>query len=80
MTWQQTIDDEKEDAYEEGLETGRAEGLTAGLAQGTRQKAEEAAENLLREGDSVEKVSRCIGLTMEQVQEIAEKIAVKVES
>ena len=79
MTWQQTIDDEKEDAYEEGLEAGRAEGLSAGLTQGASRKAIEAAENLLREGDSVEKVFRCIGLTMEQVQEIAEKIAVKVE-
>ena len=64
MTWQQTIDDEKEDAYEEG----RIEGL----AQGASQKALEAAENLLREGDSVEKVSRCIGLPLEQVQEIYE--------
>ena len=62
MTWQQTIDDEKEDAYEEGR------------AEGASQKAVEDAEMFLREGDSVEKVSRCIGLPLNQIQEIAERI------
>lgn len=70
MTWQQTIDDEKEDAYEEGL----ADGREVGLAEGISQKAMEAAENLLREGDSIEKVSRCIGLPIKKVQEIAEQL------
>ncbi|MBP5753726.1 MAG: Rpn family recombination-promoting nuclease/putative transposase [Treponema sp.] len=46
------------------------------LAQGASQKAVEAAEMFLREGDSVEKVSRCIGLPLEQVKEIATRIAV----
>ncbi len=68
MTWQQTIDDEKEDAYEEGLEAGRA--------QGASQKAMEDAENFLREGIPMETVSRCIGLPLEQVKEIATRIAI----
>ena len=42
MTWQQTIDEEKEISYEEG----KAE------------KAIEAAENFLKEGDSPEKVAQ----------------------
>ena len=52
----------REDGYEDGISVGLA------------QKALEDAENLLREGDSVEKVSRCIGLPLEQVHEIAERI------
>ncbi|MBQ2081185.1 MAG: hypothetical protein II461_05415 [Treponema sp.] len=48
-----------------------------GYLEGQRQKAFESAENLLREGDSVEKVARCIGLSLEQVREIAETISVK---
>ena len=62
MTWQQTIDEEKEISYEEG----KAE------------KAIEAAENFLKEGDSPEKVARCIGLPLEQVLQIKENLSVKV--
>ncbi|MBP5519850.1 MAG: Rpn family recombination-promoting nuclease/putative transposase [Treponema sp.] len=36
----------------------------------TQQKAIEDAQNLLREGDSPEKISRCIGLPLEQVLEL----------
>ena len=58
MTWQQTIDEEKDIAFEEGREEGRIE----------------AAENLLREGDSPEKIARCIGLPLKQVMQIKERI------
>ena len=68
MTWQQTIDEEKEISYEEGLLDGRTEGAS--------QKAIEGAENFLREGDSPEKVARCIGLPLEQVLQIKEKLTV----
>ena len=79
MTWQQTIDDEKEDAYEEGLSVGRTEGISVGraegLAQGASQKAVEAAENLLRMGMGTDdQISMAIGLPLEQVKEIAERI------
>ena len=73
MTWQQTIDDEKEDAYEEGL--------TAGLAQGASQKAIETAENFLRMGvNTIEQISQAIGLPLEKVQEIADRIKIKERS
>ena len=55
----------------------REDGYLEGVTDGQRQKAFESAENLLREGDSVEKVARCIGLSLEQVREIAETISVK---
>ena len=50
--------------YEDGVEDGRKE------------KALEAADNLLREGDSPEKVARCTGLPLEQVYELQKKIIV----
>ena len=58
MTWQQTIDEEKEIAFEEGKHDAKME----------------AAENLLREGIPTEITARCTGLPLEQVKEIAEKI------
>ena len=58
-------------------ERQRAYDLETGYAEGVRNKAIEAAENLLREVDSPEKVSRCIGLPLKQVLELKEKISVK---
>ncbi len=67
MTWQQTIEDEKEDAYEEGR------------AEGASQKAVEATKNLLKMGlGTYEQIAQVQGLPLEQVQEIAERLAVKV--
>ena len=60
--------DIRNDGYEEGL----AEGREAGRVEGASQKAIEDAENLLREGISIETISKCIGLPMEQLQEIYE--------
>ncbi|MBP5443393.1 MAG: hypothetical protein J6Y60_09140, partial [Treponema sp.] len=51
-------------------------GKQEGLEEGAFQKAMEDAENLLREGDSVGKVSRCIGLPIEKVQEMAEQLRI----
>ena len=66
MTWQQTIDEEKDIAFEEGIERGE------------EKKALESAENFLREGISLETISRCIGLSLEQVRQIAQSLSVKV--
>ncbi|MBO4320228.1 MAG: hypothetical protein J5857_07140 [Treponema sp.] len=60
MTWQQTIDEEKEIAFEEGKHDAKMED----------------AENFLREGDSPEKVARCTGLPLEKVQKLAESVSV----
>ena len=69
--------DIRNDGYEEGL----AEGLSAGLAQGASQRAFEDAENLLRMGvNTIEQISQAIGLPLEKIQEIAERIKIKVES
>ncbi len=55
----------------------REDGYIDGLADGATQKALEDAENFLREGDSPEKVARCIGLPLEQVMQIKENLSVK---
>ena len=54
-----------------------ADGKQEGLKEGAQQKAIESAENFLREGDSPEKIARCIGLPLEQVLEIQKSITVE---
>ncbi|MEE3314234.1 MAG: hypothetical protein VZR56_08760, partial [Treponema sp.] len=59
MTWQQTIDEEKDIAFEEGKEEGHVED----------------AENLLKMGVvTVEQISQATGLPLEQVMQIKERI------
>ena len=53
-----------------------ADGKQEGLLEGANKKALEDAENLLKEGDSPEKVARCIGLPIETVFELQKKITV----
>ena len=55
-------------------EDGYLEGREAGLVEGSSQKAIEDAENLLREGIPMETISRCIGLPLEKVQEMADQL------
>ena len=50
------------------------DGMEKGVIEGANKKAEEDAVNLLKEGDSIEKVSRCIGLPLEKVRELAKSI------
>ncbi|MBP5359747.1 MAG: hypothetical protein J6Y69_11275 [Treponema sp.] len=66
MTWQQTIDEEKEISYEEGRTEGKSE------------KAIEDAENFLKADVDPETVAKCIGLPLEQVLQIKENLSVKV--
>ena len=56
--------------------TQRAEevGREKGLAEGARNNAIENAKNMLREGDSPEKVSRCVGLSLQEVLELQTKL------
>ena len=85
MTWQQTIDEEKDIAFEEGKSEGLAEGVKLGIEQGIEQgiergeekKALEDAENFLRKGIPIETISECIGLPLEQVRQIAQSLSVK---
>ncbi len=63
MTWQQTIDEEKDIAYEEGREEGIEEGRV------------DAAENLLRMGAITdEQISQATGLPLNRVLQIKQRI------
>nr|WP_318659553.1 hypothetical protein [uncultured Treponema sp.] len=64
----------RRDFIEEGREMGIAEGREIGHEEGAQQKALEAATELLKEGDSPEKIARCIGLPLEKVKELALKV------
>ena len=66
MTWQQTIDDEKEDAYEEGF--------SQGISQGARNNAVENARNLFLNGVSVELISKSLKMSEEEVRELTRDI------
>ena len=55
----------------------RRAALAEGKIQGAEEKALESAENLLREGIPLETISRCIGLPLDQVRQIAESLSVK---
>ncbi|MBR6154698.1 MAG: hypothetical protein IKQ43_09730 [Treponema sp.] len=64
-----------EEAYRDIREDGYEEGYSQGISQGASQKAVEAAENLLRMGMGTDdQISMAIGLPLEQVKEIAERI------
>ena len=72
MTWEQTIEEEKDIAFEEGIE----QGIEQGIERGEVKKALESAENFLRESISPEIIARCTGLTLEKVLELAENLSV----
>ena len=47
-----------------------------GVREGREEKAVEDAIEFLKEGDSAEKISRCIGLPLEKVMELQKEITV----
>lgn len=61
------------------LERQMAYKFREGKAEGRNEKAEEDAIALLAEGDSPEKISRCLKMPLEKVLELKENIVVKVE-
>ena len=59
---------------EEGYEDGKADGREEGVTEGERKKALDATTNLLHESVPPEIVAKCLGLSLDQVLEIKEKI------
>ena len=57
------------------LENAKKQGLEEGIQQGIQQKAEESATNLLKMNVlSIKQISQATGLTLQEVQTLAEKI------
>ena len=63
-----------ENGFSAGEERGRNEGISIGLSQGISQgekKAKlETAKTLLTFGDSIEKVSKVTGLSVEEIEKL----------
>ena len=55
---------QRQEAYEDGVEKG--------ISQGSQQKAIETAKNMLKEGLSVEQISRCTSLTVDTIDKLKE--------
>ena len=55
---------QRQEAYEDGVEKG--------FSQGAQQKAIETAKNMLKEGLSVEQISRCTSLTVDTIDKLKE--------
>ena len=82
MEWERQRAYDRQAGLEAGMEAGLAKGLEEGLAEGRLEgahlKAIESAENFIKEGVSLEVISRCTGLSLEEVKELAKKINVTV--
>jgi hypothetical protein len=70
-----TIEDLREESIEGGI--GMCDVVQYWVDKGSQQKAVEDAINCLKEGDSPEKVARCIGLPLKKVQELQKAVPVK---
>ena len=64
------------DVYRRGKDEGVQLGIAEGEISGAQKKALENAENFLKEGDSPEKIARCIGLPLETVLELQKSLSV----
>ena len=60
---------------ERGFQQGMQDGIQQGIQQGANEKAIEGAKNLLKENVPVETIARCLGLTLNEVQNLSEEIA-----
>jgi len=63
------------DGKNEGRAEGRAEGRIEGQIAGEQKKQQEMVENLLKFGDSVEKISNVSGLSVDEILKIKDQLA-----
>ena len=59
-----------EKAFENGFSAGEERGRNEGISLGAQQKAVETAKTLLAFGDSIEKVSKVTGLSVEEIEKL----------
>ena len=57
-------------AAEKAFENGFSAGEERGISKGAQQKAVETAKTLLTFGDSIEKVSKVTGLSIEEIEKL----------
>ena len=68
MTWQQTIDEEKDIAFEEGKSEGLAEGVKLGIEQGIERAKIEYAKAMLADGVDVNLIAKYTGLSVDKLK------------
>ncbi len=69
MTWDQTIKEERLEAFDEGKAEGLSVGLELGRSEGARQKAIEAAKVLLADGYyTLEKIAGMLNIPEEELR------------
>ena len=80
MTWQQTIDEEKDIAFEEcvrqglereieqGMEQGMERGIAQGLEQGQYNTRIENAKTMLSDGMELNLIAKYTGLSVEVIE------------
>ena len=64
------IEVQREEAFEKGISQGLQQGIQQGVSQGEHQAKIETAKNMLLYGDSVEKISKVTGLSLETIQSL----------
>ena len=60
----------KKAGYCEGLSDGISQGISQGIAQGEHQAKIETAKNMLLYGDSVEKIAKITGLSLDEIKKL----------
>ena len=60
----------EEDGHKRGLEQGREQGFTDGL----QKRSQEIAKNMLKENLSLDVISKCTGLSHEELEKLKEKL------
>jgi predicted transposase/invertase (TIGR01784 family) len=61
---------QRKEAFDDGVAIGEERGISIGLSKGAYQKAVETAKTLLAFGDSIEKVSKVTGLSVEEIEKL----------
>ena len=56
--------------YDDGYDDGKEEGKAEGLEEGAKKEKIEIAKNLLKDGISIEVVSKNTGLSIEELEEL----------
>ena len=61
---------QRRESFEDGFSAGEEYGRNEGISLGVQQKAIETAKTLLAFGDSIEKVSKVTGLSIEEIEKL----------
>ena len=66
MTWEMMLKERHDDGIAIGEKRGRAEGRTEGIAEGKI----ETARNMLKNGLSADLITKCTGISAQQISEL----------